>query len=383
MEDSLTEITSESWFDRILGSLMGIIFGLILIAISIFLLYWNESRAVTTARALKEASSAVVNVEPETVNPANDKKFIHVSGEVNATQTVGDPIFTVSAPAIRLKRKVEMYQWKEVVQSETRKKLGGGTETAKTYNYEKAWSNSIIDSSKFKIAEEHYNPREMLARDDNFSAPLVTLGGFKLTSSLIAKMSGDEADQLTEDDLKKLPPALETKAKLDGSGFYFGSDPASPAIGDQRVTFKILRPGVFSVLARQTGNTFEPYPTKSGRSIERVETGSISADIMFQHAATENTLLAWGLRLVGFLLMAWGIGLILNPISVFADVIPLIGDILGMSVAFVALLLAAVFSTVTIAIAWIVVRPILGGVMLAVAVAWFVLGKRLVSRRAA
>lgn len=383
MEDSLTEITSESWFGRILNSLKGIVFGLILIALSVFLLYWNESRAVTTARSLKEGGSAVVHVEPGTVNPANDKKLVHVSGEVNTTQPVRDPMFAVSAPVIRLTRKVEMYQWKEVVKSETQKKIGGGTETAKTYNYEKTWSDNIIDSSKFKIAEEHRNPQETLARNESITAPQVTLGAFKLTSGLIAKMSGDEAVQLTESDLKKLPPALEAKAKLGGGDFYFGNDPASPAIGDQRVTFKRLNPGVFSIIARQTGNTFEPYPTKSGRSIERVETGSIGADLMFQHAAKENALLAWGLRLVGFVLMALGIGLILSPISVFADVIPLIGDILGVGVAFAALLLAMAFSTVTIAIAWIVVRPILGGALLVGAVAWFVLGKRLGSRRAA
>ena len=196
-------------------------------------------------------------------------------------------------------------------------------------------------------------------------------------------MSGDQPRQVTEQDFAKLPASLKTNAKLEGSGFYFGGDPAAPAIGDQRVTFKVLTPAVFSILARQAGQTFEPYPTKAGREIERVEAGQVSADLMFAHAAKENAMLAWGLRLVGFLLMAFGIGLILSPISVFADVIPFLGDILGVGVAFTALLLAMAFSIVTIAVAWIAVRPILGGALLAGAIAWIVFGKRLAARRTA
>ena len=149
------------------------------------------------------------------------------------------------------------------------------------------------------------------------------------------------------------------------------------------MTFTVLNPGIFSVLARQAGQTFEPYPTRAGGTIERVEAGQVAADLMFQHAEKENAVLTWVLRLVGFLLMALGIGLILSPISVFADVIPFVGDILGVGVAFTALVLAGVLTVVIIAVAWIAVRPILGGVLLAGAIAWFAFGKRIASRRTA
>ena len=383
MADQFSEITSESWFGRIGDSIKGILFGFILIPISIVLLFWNESQVVTTAKSLKEGAASVVSVDAATVAPSNNQKLVHVSGEATTTDVVSDPTFAVSAPAIRLSRMAEMYQWKENEKSETTKKLGGGTETVKTFSYEKTWSSDRIDSSRFKHPEDHINPGEKLAEDSTIVAPHVMLGAFKVPASVIGKMQGDEPIAPADADLGKLKPDLRSKAKVGANGFYFGTDPSAPSIGDQRVTFKVLRPAVFSVLAQQIGDTFAPYPTKAGSDIERVESGTVSAAAMFQHAASENAMLMWGLRALGFIVMSLGIGLILNPISIFADVIPFLGSILGTGVALAAILLGMAGSLVTVAIAWFVVRPVLGAALLALALASLLLGRHFGSRRAA
>ena len=383
MDDTFTEVISESWFSRILGSLKGVLFGLLLIALAVFLVYWNEGRAVKTAKSLAEGKGAVVSVEANAVNPAHEKKLIHVSGEATTSQTLHDPTFALAAQALRLTRKVEMYQWKETEKSETQKKLGGGTETVKTYSYEKVWKGEVIPSSHFKKPEGHENSAKMSVEPAAVVTSQGTLGAFQLSASVIAKMSGEKPRELTAEDFAQLPEHWKAKAKLEAGGLYLGNDPAAPAIGDERVTFTVLKPGIFSVLARQAGQTFEPYPTRAGGTIERVEAGQVAADLMFQHAEKENAVLTWVLRLVGFLLMAAGIGLILSPISVFADVLPFVGDILGVGVAFTALVLGGVLTVGIIALAWIAVRPILGGALLAGAVAWFVFGKRIAARRTA
>ena len=51
-----------------------------------------------------------------------------------------------------------MYQWKEHESRETRKKLGGGTETVTTYEYKKEWASGRIDSSSFKKTDGHESP---------------------------------------------------------------------------------------------------------------------------------------------------------------------------------------------------------------------------------
>jgi Transmembrane protein 43 len=149
------------------------------------------------------------------------------------------------------------------------------------------------------------------------------------------------------------------------------------------VTFKVLKPAAFSVIAQQTGNTFAPYQTRAGNEIERVESAEVTAGAMFQHAASENAMLTWGLRAAGFVVMSIGIGLILRPISVFADVIPFVGNIIGAGVALAAMVLGMAITLVTIAVVWIVVRPIVGGALLVLAIAGLIFGHQLGARRKA
>jgi hypothetical protein len=169
--------------------------------------------------------------------------------------------------------------------------------------------------------------------------------------------------------------------KCVGGSFYMGADPTAPAIGDQRVKFTVLKPATFSVLARQTGQTLDAYPTKAGRGIERVESGNIPAAAMFQHAESENTMLTWGLRLGGTILMAFGISLILKPLATLADVLPLLGDLVGAGTFFAAVVSAVMVSAVVIAVAWFAVRPLLSVALIAAAIGAFVVAKRVTGKK--
>ena len=58
MSDSFTTRTHQSWFSRIGNSFAGVLIGLALIVGMVGLLFWNEGRAVKTARSLEEIESA-------------------------------------------------------------------------------------------------------------------------------------------------------------------------------------------------------------------------------------------------------------------------------------------------------------------------------------
>ena len=109
--------------------------------------------------------------------------------------------------------------------------------------------------------------------------------------------------------------------------------------------------------------------------------GNVSADAMFAAAERENTMFAWLLRLVGFIMMAAGAGMVLAPIGVLADVLPIFGRIVRLGTGLAAFLVAAVLSTVTIAIAWIAVRPLLGLGLLVVAALLLVGGIKMAKSR--
>ena len=76
----------------------------------------------------------------------------------------------------------------------------------------------------------------------------------------------------------------------------------------------------------------------------------------------------WILRAVGFLLTFVGFNLIFKPLSVLADVIPMLGNLVGMGTGLIAFLLASILSLITIAVAWFVYRPLYWITLLVVAV---------------
>lgn len=365
-EDSFTEVTHESWSSRIRGAVKGILVGIILFLIAFPLLFWNEGRALKRYKTLKEGGAAVLSVTSDSIDAANSGKLIHVTGRADTAATLTDSVFGVSANAIKLKRVVEMYQWKETSRSETKKKLGGGTETVTTYAYSKIWSDEPISSAGFKKPTEHQNPGSIPYESAELTADKVTLGAYVLSPSLVGRIQNFESLAVGSD--TPLPENLKGKAKLQDGGFYIGADPASPQVGDTRIKFKVSKPTDVSVIAKQVDNTFEPYATKAGGTIELLQTGLHSADAMIQKAQKSNKMLAWILRLVGFMLMLIGLNMILRPLSVLADVLPFLGNIVGAGTGILSLLLAAILSLITIAIAWIVYRPLLGIILFVVAV---------------
>jgi hypothetical protein len=70
--------------------------------------------------------------------------------------------------------------------------------------------------------------------------------------------------------------------------------------------------------------------------------------------------MTWILRLVGFILMLVGFSLLFRPLSVLADVVPFIGDIVGVGTGFVAFLLSLPLSLLVISVARIFYRPLIG-----------------------
>jgi hypothetical protein len=370
-DDSYTEVTSESWFGRIGGALKGIIFGFILFLGAFPLLFWNEGRAVKTYKTLKEGGGAVISVASDQVDPANEGKLIHLSDRAYTEEILTDPVFGVAENALRLRRKVEMYQWKESSKSETQKKLGGGTETVTTYSYSKTWSDDVIRSSSFKKSGGHENPGAMPYNSEEQTAQQVTLGAFQLSTSQVQRINQFQSLAVSED--TPLSEGMSGRVERWNGGFYVGDDPASPQIGDVRIRFEFVPPVQVSMVAQQNGSRLQAYHAQAGGDIELLQVGQHSAEAMFQKAQTDNTILTWALRAVGFILMMIGLSLIFKVFSVLADVLPFLGNIVEAGTGFIAFLLAAVLSLITIAIAWIVFRPLLAIILLVAAVGLVVL----------
>lgn len=163
------------------------------------------------------------------------------------------------------------------------------------------------------------------------------------------------------------PAGINRKISTTGDTIFVGDNQSQPQIGDLRIRFRYVAPQNVSVIAAQSMNGFEPYKTSRGGTILEIKTGLLSAEEMFAQAQASNRMITWLIRLGGFVLMGIGFGMLFRPLSVVADVVPFIGNIIGAGTGFVGFLIAAILSLITIAVAWLVYRPVLGIGLLVVA----------------
>ena len=120
----------------------------------------------------------------------------------------------------------------------------------------------------------------------------------------------------------------------------------------------------------------EDFPTRpdpGARAESRLENGTVAQETLFADAHSANKTMAWILRVLGIVLVCSGLGMLLRPLSVVADVLPFLGDLVGAGTGLVAFLLGLAWSFIIIAIAWLAYRPLLGGGLLAAAIALIVL----------
>lgn len=143
--------------------------------------------------------------------------------------------------------------------------------------------------------------------------------------------------------------------------------PGVPQIGDVRISYRIVRPHDFSVVGVQQGDTIVAHVASNGESNLLTADSIRSAAEMYQSAEEANTIKLWLFRLLGFALMYSGLRAVFRPLEVLGDVVPFIGSIIGAGAGIVSFLIAAPLSLVTIAVAWIVYRPVVGIILLVVA----------------
>lgn len=384
MSDSFRQVTSTSWFGRIGRSIGGAVVGLILIVAMVALLFWNEGRAVQTAKSLAEGAHAVVSADAGAVEAANEGKLVHVSGTVTTAETPSDPHFGISAKGVRLERHVQMYQWRQQQKSETTKKLGGGEETVTTYSYSRNWEDHPIDSSDFKQPGGHINP-EMTVRDGAFQVSAARLGAFDLDDPVLRLIGGEKTLPVDSSQLAAIRGAYSGThpVSIADGRIFLGADPALPQVGDYRIGYEIVPAGDISVIGQQQGSRFQPYQTVAGDKLLMVDVGIVPAERMFSDAASANTLITWIIRAVGLVVLFIAFALLLAPFGTVADVIPFLGGMVGFGTGVIAFILAVLLGSATIALAWLWYRPLLAVLIAAAGVAIVLLAGSLGRRRRA
>ncbi len=370
MGDVFTKTERRGFFSRLFGSFVGVLIGLLCIPGSVLLLSWNEYRTIHRTRGLIEASNVVREViDPFEPGSEFEGQLIHFTGKADTQDKLADADFHFESVALRMERKVEMYQWIERKETKTRNKIGGGSETVTTYHYDQNWHADRVNSESFEQPTGHGNP-SLLYASETQEAKHATVGEYRLRPELLRSIHSWHdvpPEQIPVEPLGN--PQLQFNR--DNKYIYLGHqppDPEHPKIGDHRIRFRVVEPTQVSVLSMQKGNLLEPFRTSNGESVERLQEGNVSATDMFSALRMENTAIAWVLRFVGWFVSFLGFALIAGPLKSMANVLPFLGNIVGTATFLLALFLGSCLSMVVIATAWIAVRPFFG-ISLLVAVA--------------
>jgi Transmembrane protein 43 len=360
MANTFTTTTNQGCLSRLLGSFIGILLGPVLIIGAIILLSWNEGRAVQAIRGLAEASNVVVEAPADPVAAGNEGKLVHVVGKAEATGPIEDSDLSLTFPdQVSVNRTVEMYLWREKKEDKTTDNTGGSQTTTTTYTYSQAWSEEPIDSSKFAHPEGHENPT-MPFTSHKYAANDAKLGGFTLDETTLDMVE-------TTNPLKPDAPDGWVQA---GDNLYKGGNANTPAVGDMRVHYTSMPTGTtISVLAGQSHDGFAPYTTTNGYTIDMARAGNAPASQMITDQQKAESTITWILRGVGFFLVFIGFTMFFGPITILASIIPFLGTLVRGATTFFAFVLAVPVTLVTIAVAWLVFRPLIGGGLLILAAA--------------
>jgi hypothetical protein len=180
------------------------------------------------------SSMSTTNVPADRVDPANDGRRVRVTGKLEAGKPPRDMQLGVGTDAPLLFRHVEMYQWHEHCERGA-------------CRYDSGWFAQRIDSRKFQVPTGHENPAPPFA--DAYFAD-VRLGAFAVDVDLASA-------QLATTDYPvhatALPPnLLATFREVDGV-LYAGGDPAHPAVGAIRVSYRIVPSGTVTLTGVQHG----------------------------------------------------------------------------------------------------------------------------------
>ena len=373
------EVTTTSYGKRVGNSFMGIGGGLVLFIAATALLWWNEGRAVKTAKMLNEAQGAYVEMEnPSKIDPALDGELVHATAVATTQDSLVDARFGFGATAIALNRDVEYYQWVEHEESQSDDKLGGKEVTTTTYTYTKEWVSSPVQSSQFKDPEyQNKNMVLTVVESEHQWAKNVTFGAYKLNESLTHSISSTEPVELAIDEsiLKDLNDGISRIQKKDSLSYvhqfanvlYVGRVPSSPEVGDVRVTWTKVVPAKVSIISQVDGDTFKPYTAKNGKTFQTLVMGKKDASEIFESEHSSNKVLLWVLRILGVILVIAGLKGIFGFLETLLKVVPFLANILGWGVSVVCWVAGIVWSLIIIALAWLFYRPLLGICLLAVA----------------
>lgn len=407
MVDKVSVTTRHSYGSRVKNSFWKIGWGFLLVILSIFLIFKNEQNFLQTKVALNEWAEIVKEAVSSEINPEFDQAEVHVYWETSSSaEALQDSVFWVIVDDLKLARNVSMYQWDEDSSEECTDNYGGSEECTTTYDYDKVWSDSAINSSNFYNSVWHENPTTWKYESQVREKFPIMLWAYTLDNVFVNDLNNYRTLNLSEqniiipDEYKKTEVVSaeinenniednnnsylyweeNTEKNVDWNGFYIHDsyiyiwqDETNPQIWDLKITFESVKTWVVSIVWKQAGSVLTDYTASNGKSIALLQNWQVSAEQMFIDAQNQNKNLTWLFRVLLLVVMFIGFSMIFEFITTLAKVLPFLSKIIGVWTGIIAFALTLVFGFLAIWISRLAVRPVVWISCLVVVIVWIVM----------
>jgi hypothetical protein len=384
------EVTHRSWFDRLIGSVGGLLMGLLLFVGSFFVLFFNEG-SIDFSKVARQAQV----VSPAAIQSQAQGKWVALTGTIASSQPLGDNLHLKPGPYIALSRTVEMFAWKEDESRETQRNLGGSETTVTTYRYSTEWTDSPEDSDKFRKSN-YVNPSKAIA-NQIFKVANAKIGVYAIDMARLTEATNfpysctsdsrrysphyGNGIRFPDGNRLNLTPQIlmATKAQVFGDYLFQGAGANdAPKVGDLRICYNALpNPSTVTVLGQLQGDRIVPGLHQK-QAFFRLSSGSLKESI--GDLRNEYLIWLWFFRVLGFLMMWFGLMMVAQPISVVLSVVPFLGDLAEMISGAASFVVALVLSFTAIVVSSLIHQPVVlfGSVMVALTVLWA--GRKLMHR---
>ena len=110
------------------------------------------------------------------------------------------------------------------------------------------------------------------------------------------------------------------------------------------IAYTVIMPQTLSLVSQQKGKSFTPYKSKVENFVELIQKGKVSSKEMFKEEQFINMLLSWGIRLGGFLMLFFGMKLVLTMLSNWSNVFPIFKNLHTVGMGFLSFCVATQLS---------------------------------------
>jgi len=376
------EVTHESGLSRLCKSmLLAVCVAPLLMLAMVFLLGWNEKRAVCEAKAFDEGQKVVKEIGcTSTAEGAGALVMFSCDIQKDSLPTFGaaGTDFDVSYQGTGLKVVSMMYQCIEKAVSTTKKDStgGGGKTTVTTYTYRMDWSKDPVDSGRFRKKDSMSFRRQCGMENPSWPATVPKTSTQYAEKMKVGVFTTDKASHVPLDTpitdiatpvdwMKSHNTFISTKWRVPRTAT------GDVVLGDVKVNFygNDWNNKKVTVLGKNSNGNIESWTASgswlcSGSTVSNFRMGTVTKDELFKAMKSDSNAVTWVLRIVGFLLLWLAWSLLGGPLGIFADCIPCIGPMLGDMVEWVVCIVtclpACACCMFVVAVVWVAMRPLVG-----------------------